>query len=632
MQRVAIAAAVAVAGTVVATAVSVPANAAAASSHVVPNTKPSWTAHAKRLGSASNAGAVTARVYLAPRGGVAAEQAAATAISTPGSASYHKFLTATQFQAKYGVTAATVKSVTSYLKSAGFTVSAPAAANRYVTVRGTVAKANKAFGTTIDKYVHNGATVQAPAKSLTLPASLGASVLTVTGLDTTPSTVAPASTPQAAPPAGFRNAAPCSQYYGQVKATYQADYKTKLPTFDGKTLSYAPCGYTGPQLRAAYEGDTTLTGKGVTVGILDAYASPSMAKDANTYATRHGDGSYLPGQYVETKAAKFTHQAACGPSGWYGEESLDVEAVHAMAPDANIHYYGAASCEDADFLDSLAQIVSDDAVQIVSDSWGEVEEAESADAVAAYEQVFMQGALEGISFMFSSGDNGDELATSGLVQADYPTSDPYVTSVGGTSTAIGADGSITFQAGWGTDKYSLSADGTSWTAAGYLYGAGGGSSSLFNKPAYQDGIVPGARRQVPDVAMDADPNTGMLIGEKQTFPDGTYYDEYRIGGTSLASPLFAGETALALQSAGSSAGLLNPYLYQNASKFTDIKGTPKQAGDVRVDYVNSVDATGGLTYSVRTFGDDSSLAVKKGWDPVTGLGVPNPAFLASVGS
>ncbi|HEY2982764.1 MAG TPA: serine protease, partial [Jatrophihabitantaceae bacterium] len=189
--------------------------------------------------------------------------------------------------------------------------------------------------------------------------------------------------------------------------------------------------------------------------------------------------------------------------------------------------------------------------------------------------------------------------------------------------------------GWGTHKYSLSSDGTSWDSLGFLYGAVGGFSALFNRPDYQNGVVPTSApggRAVPDVGLDADPTTGMLIGETQTFPDGVHYGEYRIGGTSLASPLFAGMTALTLQNAGSGLGLLNPTIYSQAGSgtFTDIKGTPKDAGNVRVDYANGVDPTDGLLYSVRTFGQDSSLSLARGWDDVTGIGSPNAGWLTSV--
>jgi subtilase family serine protease len=231
--------------------------------------------------------------------------------------------------------------------------------------------------------------------------------------------------------------------------------------------------------------------------------------------------------------------------------------------------------------------------------------------------------------MFSSGDSGDERVSSGVKQADYPASDPYVTAVGGTSDAIGADGRFEWQTGWGTHKYSLNATGTAWTNNAWLYGAGGGSSALFKRPAYQDGFTRNAYRQVPDVGLDADPNTGMLVGETQTFPNGAYYDEYRLGGTSLASPLFAGMTALTLQNGGGAGlGLLNPTIYGNASHaFTDVSGPGADPGNVRVDFANSVDASKGLVYSVRTFDQDSSLQVTPGYDDVTGVGSPNPSWL-----
>ena len=477
--------------------------------------------------------------------------------------------------------------------------------NAYLQVTGTVAQAQAAFGTTIQRFAHDGVTVQANTTALTVPAALATSVLTVTGIDTTPSmkkTQLSGAGPAAAPPAAFVNAHPCSLSYGQLTASTQADYKTKLPEFNGVYLPYAVCGYTGTQFRSAYEGTTELDGTGVTVGVVDAYAAPTIAKDANTYAVNHGDGAYAKGQLKQTVPATFTHQAACDPSGWYGEETLDVEAVHAMAPGANIHYYAAASCYDDDFLAVITKVVNQNQVQIVTNSYGEPDQDETTGAIAANEAVFLQGALQGISFTFSSGDNGDEAANTGIKQADSSASDPYVTAVGGTSSGINAAGKLSLNTGWGTEKYSLSADGKSWAPVGYLYGAGGGYSTLFNRPDYQNGVVPAsapAGRAVPDVAMDADPTTGMLIGETQTFPDGKKYGEYRIGGTSLASPLFAGMTALLIQHAGGGLGFLNPAIYgqAKAGTFTDVKGKPKDAGNIRVDYKNGLDTSGGLLYS-----------------------------------
>jgi subtilase family serine protease len=603
-------------------------SAGAASSVRVANTKPLWTSYALRLGAAPHAAKVSARIYLAPRGGLAAVARAATAMSTQGSSSYHRFLTPAQYRARFGPSAATVGAVSSYLKSAGFHVTKVGAGNRYVSVAGTVASAERAFGAGIARYRHDGRTVQAPTAALRVPAALASSVLAITGLDTTPKIVKP----NISPPAGFRNARPCSAYYGQIPATTQADGVTPLPRFNGRTLPYAVCGYTGTQFRSAYEGNSRLDGTGVSVAITDAYAAPTIAFDAATYASRHGDRAYVAGQLTQTTPASYTNDGKCGASGWWGEETLDVEAVHAMAPGAQIHYYASASCFDPDFLDTLGRVVDDGTSKLVTNSWSDVEAVESQDVIAAYQAIFLQGATEGISFMFSSGDDGDELAATGLKQVDYPGSDPYATSVGGTSAAIGAANNRLFETGWGTYKYSLSADGASWNPLGFLYGGGGGSSALFARPAYQNGVTSSPSRQVPDIAMDGDPTTGMLVGETQSFPKGVIaYDEYRIGGTSLSSPLFAGMTALAIQRAGGAgAGLLNNAIYSHLGSFTDVAGTPPDAGNVRADYANDVDASRGILYSVRTFDQDSSLAVTAGYDQVTGVGIPNTGWLSAL--
>jgi len=572
------------------------------------------------------------RVYLAPKGGQAALEQAAAAVSDPSSSSYGQFLSAPQFQATYEPTSASAKSVTKWLKSKHLKVTGTGANRRWVGASGTVAQLDKAFDVSLSSLTHDGQKVVAPTTAAQVPASLASSVLTVSGLDTSVARKTHEAKPAVTPPDAFQNARPCSVYYGQVAAKYADDYSTALPKFNGQTLPYAPCGYTGPQLRSAYTPDTTLSGKGVTVAITDAYAWQLIASDAEKYATQHGDGHYKAGQLTQVLPKTFTDQDACDPSGWSGEETLDVEAVHALAPAANIRYYASPSCNDDDFADTLAKVVDEDIAKVVTNSWGGPEEAETSDLVVAYNQVFLQGALQGTTFLFSSGDDGDNLASTGIKQASSPASNPNVTAVGGTSTGIDASGKRIFDTGWGTVKDNLSKDGKSWSSVGFTSGAGGGFSSLFNRPAYQKGVVPSsapAGRAFPDIAMDADPNTGFLVGQTQTFPDYVHYGEYRIGGTSLASPLAAAMLALTIEhNGGRPFGALNPRLYATKGVADDVVKQPTRLGVVRADYTDPTDSSSPVVYSVREFGRDSSLWTDKGWDPVTGIGVPNAKFLA----
>ncbi len=612
------------------------ATAAPSGTVTIQNTLPRWLSHAQK--SAVTPHAVTkqsVRVYLAPNHGLAALQAKVADLTTPTSANYGKWLTTAQFNATYAPTAASVSSVSSYLKSKGLAVAGVAAGNRYVTASGTPSQLDGAFGVTLGSYTHDGQSVTAPSGAVTLPASVGSAVLTVTGLDTTKQVKTHDAQTPTPPPAAFVNAYPCNTDYGTLLATYQADFSTPLPKFQGQTLPYVPCGYTGPQFRSAYENNSSLDGSGVTVAITDAYSWQLIAADANQYATNHGDGAYnqTAGSKqltVVPSPTGYNSQDACDPSGWSGEEVLDVEAVHAMAPAANIRYYASASCNDDDFTDTLARVVDENTAKLVTNSWSGTEYQESGAGVAAYEQVFMQGAVQGQSFLFSSGDDGDNLAATGVKSVGYPSSDPYVTGAGGTSTGI-ANGTTTFQTSWGTYSYPLAADGKSWGAGSFNAGSGGGYSTYFNRPTWQTGVVPtgtSSGRGVPDVSMDADANTGMLVGQTQAFSDGSvHYSEYRLGGTSLASPLLAGFFALAVQTKGSGFGLLNPVLYAQKGTIGDVKPSPANVGVVRVNNNNSEDATDGLSYFVRTFGHDSSLPVTTGWDPSTGLGVPKAAFL-----
>lgn len=333
--------------------------------------------------------------------------------------------------------------------------------------------------------------------------------------------------------------------------------------------------------------------------------------------------------------------------GWYGEETLDVEAVHAVAPKADIVYVGAASCYDNDLLDSLGKIVDGHLADIVSNSWGDIEANQTPALAAAYDQVFQLGAIEGIGFYFSSGDNGDEVDNTGTKQVDTPANSAWVTAVGGTSLAVGKHDKYLWETGWGTRRAALSDDGRSWAdfPGAFTSGAGGGTSRTVAQPYYQRGVVPKSlakangtaapMRTVPDISAVGDPNTGFKVGQTQAFPDGSYrYSEYRIGGTSLAAPVIAGVQALAQQERGGRAiGFANPAIYDRygSKVYHDVVDRPtgKDLAVARVDFANSLDASEGLITSVRSLGKDSSLKAVRGYDPVTGVGSPAGGYVSS---
>jgi len=620
----------------------------------IAGTHPAWaTASARMSQRAVTTGTVSARVYLAGQN-AAGLAAFATAVSTPGNALYGHYLTPAQVKAQFGPASAQVSAVQSWLTGAGLTVTkVDDGIGGYVAVQGSVQAAQRAFGVTFGTFRGPDKKAdRAPDQAATAPASVASAVLTVAGLDTATHQMKPADT---LPPPGpnYWVAPPCSTYYGQKIAVSQPSaYGTKQP--------WTNCGYTPRQIRGAYHvGQSGMTGKGQTVAIVDAYASPTMLGDANQYAKVTGDRPFAPGQYRQVLASDFTLTAPneCDAQGWYGEQTLDVESVHGEAPNANVVYVGAASCDDSDLLDALVLIVDNHLASIVSDSWGEP--ADDASQTTVYDAVFQAGAAEGIGFYFSSGDSGYESPAedpgSDQIQVDYPTSSPWVTSVGGTSLAIGPRNNYEFETSWGTLLDPLAADGKSWQYPPpgvypdwYDGSSGGGVSYTYTQPAYQKGVVPRRlatslpngstsptpMRVVPDVSALADPSTGFLVGQTTLQPDGTTYafSLSRIGGTSVSCPNFAGIEADAQQAAGHPLGFANPAIYLRAGSpaFRDVTNHPfgpRPLAEVRSNYTDPYTKTGPLITYLRTLGIDgegaAALPSVKGYDDSTGIGSPN---------
>jgi subtilase family serine protease len=307
--------------------------------------------------------------------------------------------------------------------------------------------------------------------------------------------------------------------------------------------------------------------------------------------------------------------------------------------------------------DADAYIVNNNLASIVSNSWDDTESSAQG-FTDVYHLIFVAGAAEGIDFMFSSGDNGYEApgedpGFSSHRQVDYPASDPFVTAVGGTSLAIGEHANYLFETSWGTMLDQLGKNGRHWQyappgryPAWYDGSSGGGTSTLYQQPSYQAGVVPGSlsstlpsgatsptpMRVVPDVSAYADPATGFLVGETSLLPDGKDgFALSRIGGTSVSCPTFAGIEADAQEEAGHTLGFANPGLYAKAgtSAFHDVTDHPLGPGplaQVRVNYASPYSRRGPLLYYLRTLGVDGvgagALHALPGYDDATGVGSP----------
>jgi subtilase family serine protease len=624
-----------------------PAAAAASPRHELPGSMPRWLHQAREQGTVPSSDQVGFGVLLNMRDEAGAA-ATLQAVSDPASASYGKWLSNAAFDARYAPAAASVAAVRGWLRAQGFQVTKTLPSGMYVEASGSAAQVEKTFATSLHSYAYLGKTVRANSTALTLPAGTPAAVSSVIGgvlgIDQGSTLKAPADTLPGPPPGGRFGIQPCSAYYGQKTAVAQ-------PPAYGKHQPYAVCGYVPQQYQSAY-GESKLlrsgvTGRGVTVAITDAYAAPTMLADAQKYNRVHHQPLFAPGQFAQiTPAANgYDDEDACGPQGWYGEETLDVEAVHAMAPGAKIVYVGAADCESG-LDDAWASSIDHHVANVITNSWTDGTDDINLLGTAYvdfYQQFSMEAAITGITVNFSSGDDGDHTAGGtdpASKTVEFPADLPYVTGVGGTSVEIGSKGQWLAEYGWQSDYSTLTSG--AWTPAPpgtYSSGGGGGTSQLFGQPFYQKGRVPPGiadyygttpMRAVPDIAMPADPNTGFEVGETQVFPNGTYWDQYRIGGTSLASPLMAGVVAVADQLSHHSLGFINPLYYKllDTGALHDISAPGQPVAQVRTDDTNFLDGSQGIFFRLQTIDVQSTtLHDTPGYDDETGVGTPDgPEF------
>lgn len=612
------------------------------------------------------------RVYLKPQPGLAA---AATVISGPNSPAYDHFLTTAQYQQLFAPTAAQVATVSNWLTSLGITITS--STSHYIAVNATVAQADTAFDTQVSSYDETYVNLPGVVGGFSVPAALGSDVLTVTGIDQivlplptgggggkpgsealskkaiatettapkrTTTHAAKASTPAATPTSSFQ----CSQYWGEYTGSIPAAFgHTSAPT--------ALCGYTPNQIRQAYGiASSPYTGKGATIAIISNGYHPLMEADANQYFTDSGEAGFAPGQYSDDLLPGTVDSCDGIDLQPDPEEPIDIESAHIAAPDAkivNVATICDLSGNDGAFLqetlDAATAVADQHLADVVSGSFGIPEPGDASADMAAWDPVLEQGAVEGIGFDFSSGDGSDQTYTGSgtyaydVHEAQFPATDPWATAVGGTSTAIGADGSVVANYPWGDNFATINADGTGYTQAPpgtFAGGSGGGVSSLYAEPGYQKAAVPAAlatdggttapSRVMPDISADA--GLPWLVGWTGAETDGTYSEIPVGGGTSASSPLIAGLEADAVQAAGHPLGFINPALYslRGSAAISDV--LPVNPADPPILDGDQTEDAGVDTTQLTTLGEDVGLPATPGYDDATGLGAVTPSFVTAL--
>jgi kumamolisin len=452
------------------------------------------------------------------------------------------------FAQQFGADPSDIQEVKKFAGSHGLTVVQESAARRSVVLAGTVAHFNRAFGVDLERFEHDGGSYRGRTGPIHLPDELHGKVEGVFGLD---------DRQQARP--HFR-----SRLQGNVQ--WRATSNSFTPTQMASLYNYPAA-----------------TGQGECIGLIEL-GGGYRPTDLQTYFS--GLGVPLP----KVSAVSVDHgknQPTGDSNGPDGEVMLDIEVAGAIAPAAQIVVYFAPNT-DQGFLDAVTTAIHDttNKPSVISISWGGPESSWTQQSLTAFDEAFQAAATMGITVCVAAGDNGSSDGASGD-NVDFPASDPYVLACGGTSVQASGN-SITSETVWN--------DGAQGGATG------GGISTYFPVPPYQEGLsaaltagetTPLTYRGVPDVAGDADENTGYDVRV-----DGS---DTVIGGTSAVAPLWAGLIARINSASGTTMGYVNPALYGNQAAFNDI-----------------------------TQGNNGDFEAAPGWDACTGLGTPDGTQIASV--
>ena len=383
--------------------------------------------------------------------------------------------------------------------------------------------------------------------------------------------------------------------------------------------------YTPQSLQKAYGINKLqgLDGSGQTVAITGFYNDPTTENGLNIFSNRYhlpqctiANGCFTTlNQYGQT--SPLPQNAPAGdPSPT--EISLDTQSVHSLAPGAKIILVMANTNTVPDQIIMINTIVSNNLAKIIANSWVNIPEEPDS----PFEIVLKQGAAQGVSINFASGDYADNKAfTNSVPSVDYPASSSWVTAVGGSSLLMTSDGRYKNETGWAWPFLIMTSGEPNTNQTSYAWGSTGGLSQYYTAQSWQAdaignvyaggyGLV-GTHRAIPDISMLGDSATGVII-----YDNANMNWLSSVGGTSLACPQFSAIIALANQARSQKnlppIGLVTSLLY-------NMKYSTHQ-GNAPITNIVGPHATA-----------TSVLTGPAGWNDITGLGSPYaPLFIQAL--
>lgn len=404
-------------------------------------------------------------------------------INDPTSLLYGQSLTPAQFAATYGPSSAQVQLVVSYLEGAGFTNVTVEPNNLLISADGTVGQASAAFNTPIEQFAQFGSLVYGNTSPAQVPAALGNIVGAVLGLNT----------------------------IGQMKPTIMTRSAAGLPQYG---VSYTPQNYWqiygANDVPAASKASIAVIAEGDLSGVLQDFKAAEASWGFPAFPV-----TVVPVGLASTDTS--------GADEW----DLDTQYSTGMAGGVvkHLYLYDATSMTDSDLALAFSRWVTDDKARAANASFGECEAFPYIDgSMLADDELFAEAAAQGQTLFSSTGDTGSFCPVgvgtngvpAGVPLVNYPAASQYATAVGGTTLLTNSDGNYDTEVAWN---------------------AGGGGISQFEySPYWQTAArVPSSAatsRGIPDVAMDADPESGANV-----YVNGAWEG---VGGTSLSSPLAMG--------------------------------------------------------------------------------------------